>query len=185
MRVLSLNLAPTKITTETQILRKLSNTPLQIEVELLRTKSHVAKNVSEEHLETFYVSFDDVKDEHFDGLIITGAPVELLDFHDVDYWDELTRIMDWSKTNVHSTLHICWEPKRGIYYRYGVGKYELDEKTTGVFEAPRRWKPSSPGCADSTTASAPHSRFITCEPGTSRQTPPWKSSPSRTKPAST
>ena len=108
LRVLLLNLMPTKITTETQILRKLSNTPLQIEVELLRTKSHVAKNVSEEHLETFYVSFDDVKDEHFDGLIITGAPVELLDFHDVDYWEELTRIMDWSKTNVHSTLHICW-----------------------------------------------------------------------------
>ena len=134
LRVLLLNLMPTKITTETQILRKLSNTPLQIEVELLRMKSHVAKNVSEEHLETFYVSFDDVKDEHFDGLIITGAPVELLDFHDVDYWEELTRIMDWSKTNVHSTLHICWGAQAGIYYRYGVEKYELDEKTTGVFE---------------------------------------------------
>ena len=143
LRVLLLNLMPTKITTETQILRKLSNTPLQIEVELLRTKSHVAKNVSEKHLETFYVSFDDVKDEHFDGLIITGAPVELLDFHDVDYWDELTRIMDWSKTNVHSTLHICWGAQAGIYYRYGVEKYELDEKTTGVFEH-RVVKPSSP-----------------------------------------
>lgn len=159
LRVLLLNLMPTKITTETQILRKLSNTPLQIEVELLRTKSHVAKNVSEEHLETFYVSFDDVKDEHFDGLIITGAPVELLDFHDVDYWDELTRIMDWSKTNVHSTLHICWGAQAGIYYRYGVEKYELDEKTTGVF-AHRVVKPSSPwvrGFDD--RFRAPHSRY--------------------------
>ena len=161
LRVLLLNLMPTKITTETQILRKLSNTPLQIEVELLRTKSHVAKNVSEEHLETFYVSFDDVKDEHFDGLIITGAPVELLDFHDVDYWDELTRIMDWSKTNVHSTLHICWGAQAGIYYRYGVEKYELDEKTTGVFEH-RVVKPSSPwvrGFDDRFWA--PHSRHTT------------------------
>ena len=149
---------PTKITTETQILRKLSNTPLQIEVELLRTKSHVAKNVSEEHLETFYVSFEDVKDEHFDGLIITGAPVELLDFHDVDYWEELTRIMDWSKTNVHSTLHICWGAQAGLYYHDGIPKYELPQKVFGVFDH-KVLKPSSPlfrGFDD--RFYAPHSR---------------------------
>ena len=159
LRVLLLNLMPTKITTETQILRKLSNTPLQIEVELLRTKSHTAKHVSEEHLETFYVSFDDIKDQHFDGMIITGAPVELLDFKDVDYWDELTRIMDWSKTNVHSTLHICWGAQAGIYYRYGIEKYELPEKTTGVFDH-KVVKPSSPwvrGFDDH--FAAPHSRY--------------------------
>ena len=159
LRVLILNLMPTKITTETQILRKLSNTPLQVEVELLQTASHDSKNTAAEHLETFYTTFDAVRDEHFDGLIITGAPVELLDFHDVDYWDELTRIMDWSKTNVHSTLHICWGAQAGIYYRYGVEKYELDEKTTGVFEH-RVVKPSSPwvrGFDD--RFRAPHSRY--------------------------
>ena len=155
-------------------------------MELLRTKSHVAKNVSEEHLETFYVSFNDVKDEHFDGLIITGAPVELLDFHDVDYWEELTRIMDWSKTNVHSTLHICWGVKAGIYYRYGVEKYELDEKTTGVFEH-RVVKPSSPwvrGFDD--RFRAPHSRYTNVRAEDIEAKPPTlESSPSRTKPAST
>ena len=98
----------TKIVTETQILRKLSNTPLQIEVSLLQTASHTAKNVSEQHLDAFYTTFDEIKDQHFDGMIITGAPVELLDFEDVDYWDELTRIMAWSAANVHSTFHICW-----------------------------------------------------------------------------
>ena len=108
LKVLLLNLMPTKIVTETQIMRKLSNTPLQIEVSLLQTASHEAKNVSEQHLDTFYTTFDEIKDQRFDGMIITGAPVELLDFEDVDYWDELARIMDWSATNVHSTFHICW-----------------------------------------------------------------------------
>ena len=112
LKLLLLNLMPTKITTETQILRKLANTPLQIEVELLQTVSHQAKNVATEHLETFYTTFAEVRDKHYDGLIITGAPVELLDFEDVDYWDELCEIMEWSKTNVHSTLHICWGAKR-------------------------------------------------------------------------
>ena len=115
LRVLILNLMPTKIATETQIMRKLSNTPLQIEVELLRTRSHEAKNASPEHLETFYRTFDEVRDERFDGLIITGAPVEKLDFTDVDYWDELVDIMDWSTTNVHSTLHICWGAQAGLF----------------------------------------------------------------------
>ena len=159
LRVLLLNLMPTKIVTETQIMRKLSNTPLQIEVELLQTVSHDAKNVSEQHLSTFYRSFDQIKDERFDGMIITGAPVELLDFEDVDYWDELARIMDWSTTNVHSTLHICWGAQAGIYYHYGIPKYELDAKLFGVFEH-ELVKPSSPlvrGFND--FFMAPHSRF--------------------------
>lgn len=125
LKLLLLNLMPTKIVTETQILRKLSNTPLQIEIELLQTISHDAKNVSEEHLAAFYTDFDQIKDERFDGMIITGAPVEQLDFEDVDYWSELGRIMDWSKTNVHSTLHICWGAQAGIYYHYGIPKYPL------------------------------------------------------------
>lgn len=133
LRVLILNLMPTKIATETQIMRKLSNTPLQIEVELLRTRSHEAKNVSPEHLETFYRTFDEVRDERFDGLIITGAPVEKLDFADVDYWDELVDIMDWSTTNVHSTLHICWGAQAGLFHHYGIDKHELPAKLSGVY----------------------------------------------------
>lgn len=143
LRVLVLNLMPTKIATETQILRKLSNTPLQIEVELLRTASHDAKNVSEQHLETFYRTFKEVEHEHYDGLIITGAPVEQLDFEDVDYWDELVRIMDWSTTNVHSTLHICWGAQAGLYHHYGINKHELPAKLSGVYEH-RLVKRSSP-----------------------------------------
>ena len=143
LRVLILNLMPTKIATETQIMRKLSNTPLQIEVELLRTRSHEAKHVSAAHLETFYRTFDDVRGEHFDGLIITGAPVEQLDFQDVDYWDELVEIMDWSTTNVHSTLHICWGAQAGLYHHYGINKHTLPAKLSGVYEH-RLVKPSSP-----------------------------------------
>ena len=134
LKVLLLNLMPTKIVTETQIMRKLSNTPLQIEVSLLQTASHEAKNVSEQHLDTFYTTFDEIKDQRFDGMIITGAPVELLDFEDVDYWDELARIMDWSATNVHSTFHICWGAQAGIYHHYGIPKYELENKLFGVFD---------------------------------------------------
>ena len=159
LRLLLLNLMPTKIVTETQILRKLSNTPLQIEVELLQMATHDAKNVAQQHLETFYTTFDQVKDERFDGLIITGAPVELLDFEDVDYWDELARVMEWSRTNVHSTLHICWGAQAGIYYHYGVNKHELPKKLSGVF-AHRVVKPSSPlvrGFDD--VFDAPHSRY--------------------------
>ncbi len=143
LRVLILNLMPTKVATETQIMRKLSNTPLQIEVDLLRTKSHEASHVSAGHLETFYRTFEDIQDEHFDGLIITGAPVELLEFEDVDYWDELCRIMDWSSTHVHSTLHICWGAQAGLYYHYGIPKYRLPSKASGVFEH-RLVKPKSP-----------------------------------------
>ena len=143
LRVLILNLMPTKVATETQIMRKLSNTPLQIEVELLRTKSHEASHVSAGHLETFYRTFEDIQDEHFDGLIITGAPVELLEFEEVDYWDELCRIMDWSSTHVHSTLHICWGAQAGLYHHYGIPKYRLPAKASGVFEH-RLVKPKSP-----------------------------------------
>lgn len=143
LRVLVLNLMPTKIATETQILRKLSNTPLQIEVELLRTQSHDAKNVSVQHLETFYRTFRDVEHEQFDGLIITGAPVEQLDFVDVDYWPELERIMDWSRENVHSTLHICWGAQAGLYHHFGINKRALPRKLSGVYEH-RVIKPSSP-----------------------------------------
>ena len=134
LRVVLLNLMPTKIATETQILRKLSNTPLQIEITLLRMASHDARNVSEQHLDMFYRTFDELAHEHFDGMIITGAPVELLDFEDVDYWPELCRIMDWSRTHVHSTLHICWGAQAGIFYHYGIQKHETEAKVTGVFE---------------------------------------------------
>ena len=159
LKVLLLNLMPTKIVTETQIMRKLSNTPLQIDVNLLQTASHAAKNVSEQHLDTFYTTFYDIKDQRFDGMIITGAPVELLDFEDVDYWDELARIMDWSATNVHSTFHICWGAQAGIYHHYGIPKYELENKLFGVFDH-EVVKPSSPlvrGFNDSFRA--PHSRY--------------------------
>ena len=143
LHVVLLNLMPTKIATETQILRKLSNTPLQIEITLLRMASHDSKNVSEQHLETFYRTFDEIEHEHFDGMIITGAPVELLEFEDVDYWDELCNIMEWTRTHVHSTLHICWGAQAGIYYHYGIRKYELPEKVSGVFEHRQIWAPHS------------------------------------------
>lgn len=143
LRVLILNLMPTKIATETQLMRKLSNTPLQIQVDLLRTKSHEATHVSAGHLETFYRTFEDIENEHYDGLIITGAPVELMEFEEVDYWEELCRIMDWSSTHVHSTLHICWGAQAGLYYHYGIQKYRLPKKVSGVFEH-RLLKPKSP-----------------------------------------
>jgi len=133
LKLAILNLMPTKITTETQIIRLLSNTPLQIELTLLKTATHQSTNTSVEHMEAFYRTFDDVRDEKFDGLIITGAPVENLDFTEVDYWDELCEILAWSKTNVFSTLHICWAAQAGLWYHYGIPKYELKEKMFGVF----------------------------------------------------
>jgi homoserine O-succinyltransferase/O-acetyltransferase len=133
LRIALLNLMPTKETTETQILRLLANTPLQIEFVLLHPKTHTSKNTSAEHLETFYKTFDDVKNESFDGLIITGAPVEQMEFEEVTYWEELKEIMDWSKKKVTSTLHICWAAQAGLYHSYGVPKYQLDNKMFGVF----------------------------------------------------
>ncbi|MBQ7922472.1 MAG: homoserine O-succinyltransferase [Clostridia bacterium] len=134
LKLAILNLMPTKIVTETQIIRLLSNTPLQIELTLLKTATHASANTSAEHMEAFYRTFDDVRDEKFDGLIITGAPVENLDFTQVDYWDELCDIMRWSKTNVFSTLHICWAAQAGLWFHYGIPKYSLPEKMFGVFE---------------------------------------------------
>jgi homoserine O-succinyltransferase len=133
LRIIILNLMPTKETTETQILRLLANTPLQVEFVLLHPKTYTSKNTSAEHLETFYKVFDDVKHERFDGMIITGAPVEQLPFEEVIYWEELQEIMDWSKQNVTSTLHICWAAQAGLNHHYGVPKYGLDEKIFGVF----------------------------------------------------
>lgn len=133
LKIAILNLMPTKITTETQLLRLLGNTPLQVEVELLNPKTHTSKNTSEEHLMTFYKSFDEVKSQKFDGLIITGAPVEHMKFEEVDYWNELKEIMEWSIHNVYSTLHICWGAQAALYYHYNIPKYELNEKMFGVF----------------------------------------------------
>ena len=133
LKVLILNLMPTKIVTETQLLRKLSNTPLQIQVELLQTASYVGHYTDVSHLESFYTTFEQIKDNKYDGLIITGAPVENLEFEEVDYWPELCEIMEWSKTHVHSTLHICWGAQAGLYYHYGIPKRQLDQKLFGVF----------------------------------------------------
>lgn len=128
-----LNLMPTKIATETQILRCLSNTPLQIEAEFIAVSSHESKNTPPEHLIAFYKNFDEIRDQNFDGFIITGAPVEQLEYTDVDYWDELREIMEWTKSHVHSTLHICWGAQAGLFYHYGIPKYALSEKVSGIF----------------------------------------------------
>ncbi len=133
LRIAIVNLMPKKIETETQILRLLSNTPLQVDIELIQMASHVTKNTPIEHLTKFYKTFDDVKEQRFDGLIITGAPVEQIPFEDVDYWKELCGIMEWSKKNVCSTLHICWGAQAGLYYHYGIPKYDLSAKMFGVF----------------------------------------------------
>ncbi|HEX2924664.1 MAG TPA: homoserine O-succinyltransferase [Ruminiclostridium sp.] len=134
LKIAILNIMPTKITTETQLLRLLGNTPIQVEIVLLHPASHMSKNTPEEHLETFYKTFDEIRHDHFDGLIITGAPVEQMPFEEVNYWEELTQIMDWSKKNVYSTLHICWGAQAGLYYHYGVQKHDLPSKMFGVFE---------------------------------------------------
>lgn len=128
-----LNLMPTKIVTETQILRCLSNTPLQIEVDFIQTATHQGKNTPQEHLIAFYKTFDDIKTLNYDGFIITGAPVEQMKYEDVDYWDELCSIMDWTTDHVHSTFHICWGAQAALYYHYGVPKYQLEQKISGVF----------------------------------------------------
>jgi len=159
LRVVLLNLMPTKIATETQIMRKLSNTPLQVEITLLHMSSHDSKNTSTDHLESFYRTFEQIRQEHFDGMIITGAPVEHLDFEDVDYWPELCEIMRWTRTHVHSTLHICWGAQAGIYFHYGIPKYELPKKMSGVFMH-HQVKLTSPivrGFDD--VFAAPHSRY--------------------------
>lgn len=134
LRIAIVNLMPTKVATETQLLRLLGNTPLQVEITLLRMRSHESANTSTEHLDAFYRTFDEVRDERYDGLVITGAPVGRLAFEDVDYWDELTEIMDWSADHVFSTLHVCWGALAGLYHHFGVPKRELPQKMFGVFE---------------------------------------------------
>lgn len=142
LKILLLNLMPKKIETETQLSRLLGNSPLQVDFEFIHTKSHVSKNTSAEHLFTFYKTFDDVKDKTFDGMIITGAPVEQMPFEEVEYWDELCEIMEWTKTHVHSTFHICWGAQAGLYYHYGVNKYPLPEKLFGIFPHKADYKKS-------------------------------------------
>ena len=134
LQILLLNLMPTKVDTETQLARVLGNTPLQIELELIAPAGHVSKNASQAHMLAFYKTFDQVKDRNFDGLVITGAPVELMDFEEADYWEALCEIMEWSKTHAHSTLHICWGAQAGLYYHFGIPKRELSHKLFGVFE---------------------------------------------------
>ena len=142
LEIVLLNLMPTKIATETQFSRLLGNTPLQVHLELMHTQTHQSKNTSQEHLLSFYKSFDELKDRKFDGMVITGAPVENMEFEDVDYWQELTQIMEWSKTNVHSTFHICWGAQAGLYYHYGIQKKPLNEKMFGVFKHKADYKRS-------------------------------------------
>jgi homoserine O-succinyltransferase len=143
LQILLLNLMPTKIVTETQIARLLANSPLQVHVTLLQTATHAASHVSAAHLDTFYKTFDEIRDQRFDGMIITGAPVETLPFEEVDYWPELCRIMEFSTTNVYSTLHVCWGAQAALYYHYGIRKEPLDAKMFGIFEH-RVTRPSNP-----------------------------------------
>ena len=133
LRIAIVNLMPTKIDTETQLLRLLGNTSLQVETELVKMRSHVSKNTSAEHLMAFYKTFPEISDQNFDGMIITGAPVEQMDFEEVEYWDELCEIMEWSKSHVHSTFHICWGAQAALYYHFGIPKRKLDRKLFGVF----------------------------------------------------
>ena len=163
LRILLLNLMPTKIVTETQLARLLGNSPLQIELELIKTTGHESRNTSREHMLAFYKTFDDVKHQHFDGMVITGAPVEQMPFEQVDYWQELCEIMEWSKTHVTSTFHICWGAQAGLYYHFGVRKRPLDKKLFGGFEhrVERRSSMLLRGFDD--TFFVPHSRHTTID----------------------
>ncbi len=161
LKIVILNLMPTKVETETQLARLLGNTPLQIEMELIHTSTYHSKNVSEEHLLAFYKTFDEIKHQTFDGMIITGAPVEKMPFEEVEYWNELCEIMEWSKTNVHCTFHICWGAQAGLYYHYGVNKTPLDKKLFGVFKHKIEYKNTMLFRGYDDTFMAPHSRHTT------------------------
>ena len=161
LKLLILNLMPLKVDTEIQLSRMLGNTPLQIEIELMKTSSHNSKNTSAEHLLTFYKTFDEIKGRKFDGMIITGAPVELMEFEEVDYWEELCEIMEWSKKNVTSTFHICWGAQAGLYYHYGVKKYPLEKKLFGVYPHTVEYKNSILMRGFDDTFYVPHSRHTT------------------------
>ena len=158
LRIVIMNLMPTKEETELQLLRSLANTPLQVDISFLKTEMHHAKNGSANHLEAFYTTFSEIKDDYYDGLLITGAPVETLPYEEVDYWPELVAVMEWSKTHVTSTFHICWAAQAGLYYHYGVRKYLLDEKIFGIFKhrTIHRKTPLVRGFDD--VFNAPHSR---------------------------
>ncbi len=159
LKIAIVNLMPTKITTETQLLRLLSNSPLQVEIDLLKMQSHTSKNTPDNHLKTFYKNFSNIKDSKYDGMIITGAPVENLDFSDVDYWDELEEIMDWTTTHVTSTLHICWAAQAGLFYHYGIPKYSLEHKCSGVFKHKVIRKTAKIVRGFDSEFYAPHSRY--------------------------
>lgn len=161
LEIVLLNLMPTKIATETQLTRLLGNTPLQVHLELMHTTSHISKNTPQDHLLSFYKSFDEIKHRKFDGMVITGAPVEHLAFEDVDYWPELCQIMEWSKTNVHSTFHICWAAQAGLYYHYGIPKHPMDKKMFGVFPHKADYKRSILLRGFDDTFWVPHSRHTT------------------------
>lgn len=164
LEILLVNLMPKKIDTETQLSRLLGNTPLQIDLELVGMKSHTSANTSQAHLREFYKTFDDVRDRNFDGCIITGAPVELMEFEEVDYWKELCEVMEWSKTHVHSTFHICWGAQAGLYYHYGINKRLLPEKMFGIFPHNVDYKPSILFRGFDDCFDVPHSRHTTVHP---------------------
>ena len=161
LKILILNLMPTKVDTETQLSRLLGNTPLQVEIELIHTSTHRSKNAAEEHLLAFYKEFADVKDNFYDGMIITGAPVEKMPFEEVDYWEELCEIMEWTKSHVHSTLHICWGAQAGLYYHFGVNKYMMEEKLSGVYAHHVDYKRSILFRGFDDVFYVPHSRYTT------------------------
>lgn len=163
LEIVLLNLMPTKIVTETQLSRVLGNTPLQVHLELMMISSHKSKNTPEEHLLSFYKTFDELKERKFDGMVITGAPVENLPFEEVDYWDELVRIMEWSKTHVHSTFHICWAAQAGLYYHYGIQKHPLPEKLFGVYPHHADYKRAILLRGFDDQFWAPHSRHTTID----------------------
>ena len=163
LKILLLNLMPKKIETETQLSRLLGNSPLQVDLTLIHTKSHQSKNTSAEHLFTFYQTFDDVKHLTFDGMIITGAPVENMPFEQVEYWKEICDIMEWTKTHVHSTFHICWGAQAGLYYHYGIGKQPLDKKLFGIFEHTADYKRSILLRGFDDKFMVPHSRHTTVD----------------------
>ncbi len=161
LKILVLNLMPTKIDTETQLSRVLGNTPLQVELELIHTRTHISKNTSEEHLLAFYQTFDDIKDNNYDGMIITGAPVEKMSFEEVEYWDELRQIMDWSRSHVYSTLHICWGAQAGLYHHFGIQKNMLKEKLSGIYPHTLDYKRSILFRGFDDVFYIPHSRHTT------------------------
>ena len=163
LKILLLNLMPTKIVTETQFARLLGNSPLQVEMELLQTATHKATHVDSAHMLSFYKTFDEIKNQKFDGMVITGAPVELMAFEEVNYWDELCEIMEWSKTHVTSTLHICWGAQAGLYYHYGINKINLDKKLFGIYPHRADYKNSMLLRGFDDTFMVPQSRYTTVE----------------------